>query len=279
MKPRGERPFWKMRPWLRVAGALKTRGTWASVVKNYKNWPIYFLDLLGLLRFDQATFVLKKGARFVVRPNTLDRGILDEIWIRDAYLVDLARIPENGVVVDIGANIGAFCVLAALRARAGRVLCYEPHPENFRLLQRNIQLNHLHNVAAFPLGVAGMQGRYKLMGEGALATIQATPPASGTGLQVECTTLQGIFEQNAIARVTFLKCDCEGAEFEIFLKTPRDYLCRIDRISMEYHLRDGESSLTELLGTLESASFEVQVAGRGRLGMVYARNRSEGSPE
>jgi len=96
-----------------------------------------------------------------------------------------------------------------------------------------------------------------------------------TSVKVGCSTLQDVFIQHRLERVHFLKSDCEGAEFEIFMNTPPEYLRRIDRISMEYHLADQHFSLAELGALLKSAGFKIRVVEGGLLGMLYAQNGTQ----
>ncbi len=49
-------------------------------------------------------------------------------------------INEGDVVVDLGANIGYFSLLAAqLVGARGKVYSFEPEPKNYHYLQRNIR--------------------------------------------------------------------------------------------------------------------------------------------
>lgn len=54
-------------------------------------------------------------------------------------------------VADIGANIGFYTLLAA--QTANRVVAFEPDPENYRFLSRNITSNGCSNVQIFNLGI------------------------------------------------------------------------------------------------------------------------------
>jgi precorrin-6B methylase 2 len=62
-------------------------------------------------------------------------------------------------VVDVGAHVGYFTLLAArLCGPNGRVFAFEPHPDNFRLLERNIRENGAENVTAVRKAVADRAG-------------------------------------------------------------------------------------------------------------------------
>jgi FkbM family methyltransferase len=65
--------------------------------------------------------------------------------------------------VDIGAHVGYFSLLAApLVGETGRVLAFEPHPENFELLQANVRNRSLTNVSCYPWAVGAANGRASL---------------------------------------------------------------------------------------------------------------------
>src|SRR4030042_1016047 len=58
-------------------------------------------------------------------------------------------VKKGDVVVDLGANIGYFTILAAkLVGSQGKIFALEPAPKNFEYLNKNIQLNKYLNVTA-----------------------------------------------------------------------------------------------------------------------------------
>ncbi len=269
------------RPWLRVAIGLRSYRIWPAVLRTYRNWPLWFLDRFGVIRSGTPTYVLRNNLRFATRPITPDRDTIDQMWIYKDYVPDWGWIRQNDVVIDIGAYIGAFAVLAAWLAPKGKVYAFEPQPENFLLVSENARLNHLENLIPCNLAVAGQRNDRFLIGAGTIGSFYDGWHKRTSGreptlapVKVRCTTLEEIFVRYRLERVRFLKSDCEGAEFEIFLNTPRKYLQRIDRISLEYHLANEQCSVVELRKALEAADFEVRVAEYGVLGMMYARNRS-----
>lgn len=63
------------------------------------------------------------------------------------------------VVIDIGANIGYYTLLAARQVgAAGKVIAFEPSSENCALLQQSLQVNGLTNVRLMPYAVADVNG-------------------------------------------------------------------------------------------------------------------------
>jgi len=77
--------------------------------------------------------------------ETETRMILDEIFVQKFYLQEGISISPGDIVLDVGANIGAFTLFAA--QHGARVYAYEPIPATFELLQLNIQLHGFDKIA------------------------------------------------------------------------------------------------------------------------------------
>ncbi|MFA6226552.1 MAG: FkbM family methyltransferase [Methanoregula sp.] len=117
--------------------------------------------------------------------------------------------PED-IVVDIGANVGAFCIRAARRSRNVTVV----EPVTAALLRENIRANNV------PVRI--LEGA---LGNGKPAVICWDEQRVSTSTY----TLKKIFE--VAGGCDFLKCDCEGAEWLI---NPPE-LAGVRRIEMELH--------------------------------------------
>ena len=77
---------------------------------------------------------------------------------------------------------------------------------------------------------------------------------------VECLTLPEIFDSHQIDTCDFLKMDCEGAEYEILLSCPEEYLSRVKRFQVEFHEEPGiYHNRQDLIDALRRAGFDVAV--------------------
>jgi FkbM family methyltransferase len=201
------------------------------------------------------------GVRIQVRRGSWDEGAAQRVVGDRDYLRPGHEIRPTDTVVDIGANIGCFAVIAGLAARQGRVFAYEPDRENHALVQRNAALNGLTNVVVEHAAVSGKAGTLRLFkgAEVSLHTTLASRLDGPTeGEEVPAVTLQQIFDRHNITRCDFLKMNCEGAEYDILYKTPAEYLRRIDRIAVEYHATEDKTRLgRELAGFLVSHGIEI----------------------
>lgn len=72
---------------------------------------------------------------------------LDKIWEGHlAKIMSLYLDGSNGIMIDVGANIGANTIPLAVKHSQIRFYCYEPHPEIFSRFKNNIKLNNLKNI-------------------------------------------------------------------------------------------------------------------------------------
>jgi FkbM family methyltransferase len=79
------------------------------------------------------------GLKFYVRPDTSDAKTVDEVIGRGVYEKRGMRIVAGEKWLDLGANIGAFTLLAC--SRGAYVESYEPDPISYAILLENIKLN------------------------------------------------------------------------------------------------------------------------------------------
>lgn len=73
------------------------------------------------------------------------------------------EIKPGQVVLDIGANIGYYTLIAAkLVGPKGHVYAFEPDPTNFALLKKNVEANGHQNVTLFPKALSDKNGKGRL---------------------------------------------------------------------------------------------------------------------
>ncbi len=201
------------------------------------------------------------GSRMELRAGGSDRYTVFETLVRGDYLTQ-RELKSGDTVVDIGANIGVFSILAARQVGpAGRVVAVEPNPETADQLERNVRLNGLSNVHVWRAAVAGRAGTMSLhLGDAALFSSLLpsvdSRRATGRTVQVSCVTLSDILAKEAIERVDLLKMDCEGAEYDIFDAADDELWSRLPAIVMETHRIEGRSP-AELKSRLQSQAYHT----------------------
>jgi FkbM family methyltransferase len=198
----------------------------------YRNWWAPLMSKLG------ATVVLelRSGLRFGIRPGSGDLGIVNEAFIRNPYLGSgHLDVPDDAVVVDVGAHIGDFSLLVAQRCRQGRVIAVEPVAEHVRILGDHVRMNGLAHITCVHGAVGGAEGMTTIAVRGA----QSRQGGEGPALEdVRQTTLPRLMDDYQLPHIDLLKLDCEGAEWDI-LPAAETAFPRIRQICMEYHCERG----------------------------------------
>jgi FkbM family methyltransferase len=201
--------------------------------------------------------------------------MLREIWLDRAYFFRGMEIRDGDVVVDGGANVGFFTVLAALASPHGRVIALEPVPFLTAYLRRNIGLNALTNVVVSTEGLMGRRGPLHLsihpLNLGGHTAFPGNDTETSIRLAAHSISLSDLFDEYKLTRVDFLKLDVEGAEFPVILNSVGSVLGKIERIALEYHLGP-DRRLGELVDHLVQNGYTVSTAASTDYrGFLWAR--------
>jgi len=141
--------------------------------------------------------------------------------IADLVSLFLRPVQDKGVVIDIGANIGASTIPHALMHNNIKFYCYEPHPDVFDRLERNIKLNNLHNVVASNCAVSDSsqesiafyaQKISSNMGKSSLKPNKDIEQFNKVEVPVQ--SIDDVFVDSG-KRIVLIKIDTQGTEPEI----------------------------------------------------------------
>jgi FkbM family methyltransferase len=215
-----------------------------NLVKNIANWWEYLFFKFSLTNADPLRFRTRGGMNLEV-PHCLVHTF-KEIFMEECYTLGLRQmVTPHPVIIDIGANVGFFTLFAASRFRGAKILSFEPIPENFKFLERNIGLNADRcAVVLNQEAIAGHSGHVTMHVQGAdpfftnSSVVGEATSAMGEDvrlIKVPCTTLQALFDDHRLEKCDLLKMDCEGAEYEILLTCPEEYLKRVRQFAIEVH--------------------------------------------
>jgi FkbM family methyltransferase len=153
----------------------------------------------------------------------------------DFFYSDLCKgIDFSGVVIDAGANVGFFTLLASHKG-AKRIYSIEPDPEPFHCLYKNfinqpnvICINKaLHDkieLALFDL----------CLGSSVASTISTyNTQFEKHTISVETITISSILQVED--KINLLKLDIEGAEYSVLKNLSSYYYKNIDQFFIEFH--------------------------------------------
>lgn len=136
---------------------------------------------------------------------------------QDTFLFSQSLIHPGMTIVDLGAHIGLYSLLAAnLVGQKGRVYAFEPLPSNYALLLKNISTNGYEDiikgvnkaVSDKPDPVSLFLGE-RDSGENSM---YAVPGVGTESVVVTATTLDNFFNSEGWPAVDLIKMDIEGAE-------------------------------------------------------------------
>jgi FkbM family methyltransferase len=191
----------------------------------------------------------------------MDAWILKETILDRQYEKVSVPLEKNWTVIDIGAALGDYAVWAAKQVPDGVVYAVEPFPQSVKIIQKNLELNHVGNVVVCEKAVGGQDGLSGLQLVTGQAVQHSTAALSGAegSLAVNISSLRTLLNENNIAHCDYLKLDCEGAEFDILFKCPKDVLSRIQRICMEVHDRVTFYSREDMVHFLEENGYKTRL--------------------
>lgn len=161
-----------------------------------------------------------KGIHYIV-PN-LTENVSLELFINGFYeraTIDFisGSIIENGIFVDVGANVGAICLEVARNRPDVIVYAFEASPFVFDYLKMNKALNELENLYVFNIAIHEKSD--------AELPFYSLPSANGKGsfspvfTEVFCkvrTVRLDDFFNSLNVKPNFIKCDVEGYELLVF---------------------------------------------------------------
>lgn len=143
----------------------------------------------------------------------------------DTYCTEIVKnhIKRGDVCFDVGANIGWYSTLfQTLCGDAGEIHSFEPVPQTFAELEKNVSLNgSLSNVYLNNFGLGDEEKDLEIYFFSGLpsghASLAAKDNQKSAAIPVKIKTLDSYLIECNIKQVNFVKIDIEGAEL-MFLK-------------------------------------------------------------
>jgi FkbM family methyltransferase len=119
-------------------------------------------------------------------------------------------VTRGSIVFDIGANVGSYTLQASrLCGPEGRVVAFEPSPDNLAYLARHIDINRLENVTVIAAALTDSDGHARFH---ATADRVTSHLAMHGSIVVRCHRLDTLVERGTVPQPDIIKIDVEGAE-------------------------------------------------------------------
>ncbi len=229
-----------------------------------------FLGNFGYVRKKPAYIDNVFGHKLFQNPG--DDGInyhkLNNVPLSDFKYGELSfvnQIKKGETVIDLGANVGFYTLLFARQVGTeGKVIAFEPGPQSFALLNKNVSVNHYKNVKLINKAVSDKEktGQFFLCRTGESDNrLFATPNEQRDTIDMDIVSLDKYLGENT--KVDFIKMDIQGSEYlamlgmEGILKSNPKI-----KILLEYApscLEDSGVNLKEFLAFIVDQKFKIKV--------------------
>lgn len=169
---------------------------------------------------------------------------------------------KGDIIIDAGAYPGDFTTIASrIVGEEGRVLAFEPNPENRSYLEEVLETNnHYPNVEIFDQALYSSQGTSRLLKRGSDSRIIDNRRNYSSIIEVETTTIDTVLkDMNLMERISLIKMDIEGAEIEAVkgaeetIRTARPIF-----LIASYHVKDGQMTCVPLEEMFKQFGYDVE---------------------
>jgi FkbM family methyltransferase len=194
-------------------------------------------DELGKLRW--------RGHDVFYRPGTSDATIIYAILLKRGTKAEyyLPRTLRPELILDIGSHIGASILYFRHLFPQARIVGFEPHPDTFAILQRNV--SNLSGVSIFNYGLGAADAEVAASFQGSDFSGFRARAGDGSGSTERCETVcqirqvAPVMRELGVGTVDLIKIDCEGAEYEVLAGLPNGMLSACKWIVGEMHDASG----------------------------------------
>jgi FkbM family methyltransferase len=243
------------------------------MIRKLKNWYVIPFIYYNIYRKKFFILKLKNGLRIKLRSHSTDLQAFANVWIIEEYNEDDFEIKNPDIIIDVGGHIGLFTLYASQFCKTGKIISVEPVYDNYELLIENIKTNNVTNVVPVGKAVFDSETKARIFLNKIDQSAHSLMVKGKNFVEVETISLKQIMDENSITNCDLLKLDCEGSEYRILKSLPDDYLEKIKKICMEYHLSKNDSvEFEELKIRLNSLDFFVTIKPTSEnLGLLFAR--------
>lgn len=194
----------------------------------------------------------KNTLKIYYRPNTTDEKVIPEVLQKNVYQSKKFNffLEPTDKWLDLGGNIGTFSLLCLNKGIS--VVSFEPEPENFQILQKNINTNFPKTklFKAFQKAIGLNSEKLPLFickGDYNKYRHTLCPKRGRETIMVQVSPLSKIIEKY---NINCIKIDIEGYEIELLEKIPLANLKNIKKLVYEYSF-DIDKSIPRFLNIIK----------------------------
>lgn len=249
---------------------FSTKTLWRTGISRFPGVILMFKLVYNFSKPKGIVLINCQGNKMYV--NTEDSGIAPSLLTRGVYepfeteLIKKILI-ENMTVVNIGANIGYYTLIAAsMVGPNGKVIAFEPEPRNYKLLVENIDKNGYRNVIPIQAAVSDKQGILKFFlsesNLGASSLAEKNIAKKGGFIEVETNLLDNFLSNyTKDCKVDLIQVDAEGSE-GLILDGASETISKNDKLKIvmefwPYALNNVGTDALGLLRKIEKYGFKI----------------------
>jgi len=182
-----------------------------------------------------------RGEPVLCRPNTTDWQTFLDVFIHQ-YHMPRHELSEPTCIVDLGANAGYTAAHFASAFPGAKVIAVEMDHANWQLAVANVR-PWRDRVIVVNVGVWSVDGEAMYAGrrqDGYHILEGSGPPNPACrepleARRVAVKTIDSLVCENHVQAIDYMKVDIEGAEKQVLLDGPTDWLDRVSLLQIEVH--------------------------------------------
>ena len=198
-------------------------------IRVFKNWYKVVFPFNRLFTGVQKITMRNGKSAYVRDVRSADLYILRDVLGTEEYELDHVQLPEKAVVIDLGGNIGTFCMEIHRQFPTAQLTAYEPFPANAKMFKLNAPYATLvQKAAGAKTGTVHFEDGENFVG--------LTVVKEG-GIIVDALSLDDITKD--FNRIDLLKVDIEGSEYDVLNAASSATFSKIQHVIMETHYVEG----------------------------------------
>lgn len=214
---------------------------WNAPYKKAEKWTIFqiFVGLWIKAFFNRDRKQIRHyrifGFKVYGYGYTSLSNLFEEIFVSNIYHFTATNLQP--VIIDCGANIGFATLYFKKLYPEARILAFEPDPESFALLQRNVLENNLQHVEIYNVALSDETGTIAFYQADRKAGLTSSLSAERGGEREITIAVQKLSEFiRPFNSINLIKMDIEGAEVNVIKDlSESNTLLKTSQYIIEYH--------------------------------------------
>ena len=205
------------------------------IVNMYECWHKYLFDYADDLKnINISSIEITDGEVFITTKDRLlkfcaikkDRRVVpfSIMNFNDFEKVETDMVfkllGNSPTVLDIGANIGWYSINIASSLKKSKIFSFEPIPNTFNFLKKNISVNMLKNIYPYNFGMSDKTGNFSFYfypeGSGNSSMVNVSEREDIEIIDCQLSTIDDFCDEKKL-NIDFIKCDVEGAEYKAII--------------------------------------------------------------